>query len=235
MQAEELLKALREALPASDLKMKGWVNYSGLDVLQLSKGGYYLMGLNPALDSSNLVLADLQPTQSSAWSAFTDVCWQKRHSGGNCEHKLVRHQKQVVSLANLLGLPVNEVFGTNAIFFESCGGDELLRIALERVWLPHWRIHQKFLTEMRPKMIICLGHGLFSSFGLLKLVAEKWELLRPANALKPKRWDACDAVLPLAERDTLQVRIVALPHPSRNGDLASSFAAYAQECSPRRN
>jgi hypothetical protein len=238
MKSEELKDLLHQHLDLIDLEKPGWVNYSGLDVLSESEGGTYVMGINPGVDDSNKMLSEYQPTQSSNWSAFVDVCW-KRHDGGICHHLEVtptRVQQDVIQLAIKLGVPVQKVFATSAIFVATNNVGQLSRTGIIRLWDQCWVIHQSFLAEMRPKTIISLGNGLFSAFELLKAKALDWKAM---PGLRDKscgvfRWKAVVASFPLTDGSLKPVTVIGLPHPSwrhRFGSLAENFEMYEESAS----
>ena len=223
MKSDDLRRALRAIFTPDELMMPGWITYSGLDVLKNQMGGFYLMGLNPAVDDSNVLLGDCVPEQSATWSAFTDLCW-KKHRGKECTHiELNPYQMRVLALAKALGIPINEIFATNAIFVASKNADELGALSSDLMWNKCWKIHQRFLAEMQPANIICLGDDCFA---LLESRAGEWKNVTPPTG---SRWKAADATLPLFAGEALAVRVVRLPHPSwahANGSAADAYRDY---------
>ena len=61
MKSDDLRRALRAIFTPDELMMPGWITYSGLDVLKNQMCGFYLMGLNPAVERLECPAGRLRP------------------------------------------------------------------------------------------------------------------------------------------------------------------------------
>ena len=203
------------------LNCKGWIPYSGLSAL--AKGDYYLMGLNPAIDDSIIPLGHAK-FNDGKWSAYKNQCWRK-HNGGQCDHieqmpdeKGVvkapsRHQKEILALAEVLGIEIEMIFSANAVFIATATGTELKNIST--IWNACWPIHQEFLSVVLPRWVICLGNGENqSSYSLLKQKNIDATQERKSGGPKFHRWKWFDGTFPLGMCRQHRCTVVGLPHPS---------------------
>lgn len=203
---------------------RGWLLYSGLDTLRAGK--YYVLGLNPAEDPANEQLS-CATIFNNRWSAYKNQCW--RCPRDKCVHvtesgkldpaTLKPHQKRVIKLLEALGCQPEDVFATNAIFVESRTAEEI-RKRRGVLWGASWSVHRWFLSIVRPQVIICLGiQKDFSSFSLLREKSASWETLFDSTQYREGK--VARASLHIGHRDSLDVRIFGVPHPSWPGlDLA---------------
>lgn len=202
-----ILSAIRKYL-GDDADKSGAVLYNGWDTLR-SNNGLYIMGFNPGgapNDSKSMIdyLNELKDNHCS----YEDECWYCSVDCRNAKHFGQKpHQKRVKELAQILGHDVRKSFATNAIFVRSKKQDDLK--ASLKLFEKCWKIHQIFLSIIRPKIILCLGNGERSSaFALLKAKFRDNEIT--SGGVKE-----FIGKMPMADGKVLEVRIVGVRHPSR--------------------
>ena len=188
----------------------GQLLYSGIETLR--PGKYYIVGLNPRPDNSNRVLSKI-PLGLRGWSAYTCQCWyqghthHKKHSAflhcGDKKHNHANedtapcvgagaesHQRTVFGLLRQLTegteLALHGVFATNMYFVQTRNTAEL-KEKLGKDFLKFWQIHRRFLREVKPKFVICLGYGDdYSAFSLMRQRATGSPKTYESKA--PDRW-----------------------------------------------
>lgn len=194
----------------------------------IAPGKIYVMGINPGGDpkvitasiSENFVPAD-------GASAYTDECWNKQCGDDPaCEHManglvrpdaLVRHQRNMIALAQMLGhetpatLPsANAIFGRStrlATLEEQTGVDAW------RWWQGCWPVHQALLKIVRPAAIITLGYGMnTSAFGFLAALAKPAAIERLGDQNR-RGGKTFNCRLDLGG-STLETCVIGVPHPS---------------------
>lgn len=207
----------------------GQVFYSGRQTLE-GKSGFYLMGLNPGGDpcDPDLKIKTIEKSLTSwleeapGWSEYLDEDWGKRKADPKKNPGNSRHQKRVRSFCtNCLGEPdVRNVFSANAIFKRTKTGEGLLKDPeWDRIC---WQVHQLLFLKVRPKYIICLGHGPGSSFERLKSkqcleVVGSCEKAFPGPSGKKNfyiRWFKAAKIQKQAPGLESLVRVIGVPHPS---------------------
>jgi len=209
-------KYLREYADCS-----GSVLYSGLDTL--TAADFYFIGLNPGDSSGEDRLID-HTIHPANWSAYTCQCWQRGCNEDDCAHKsggkvleryATRHQRRVQQLARSLGQSPEQIFATNCIFVRSPSTRELMKDAESRkkayeLWNCCWPVHAKFLSEVKPKLVVCLGNGTeFTSFGLLHRKSNTPEILESGSTFRDGRYFKAQFNLGFDEP-----WIYGVPHPS---------------------
>lgn len=222
--AERIVGIIRATMPSSMYEKSGAVLYSGTDTLRA--GFAYLMGLNPGGSPSAIRTSIIETiNERAAYSSYTHECW--RACPPRCEHiaadgrvnpeGLVRHQKNVISLAGILGTTPEQLFSANAVFARSTKLATLrgqTGISLDQWWNHCWAAHKRFLAIVRPRLILTLGYGASSSaFGLLMREFGVRRAKRIGDEDRRGGW-VFDAPLALSEGDVLQLRIIGVPHPS---------------------
>ena len=235
-----LLLDIRKEL-ADYLHRSGSIFYTGRQAMR--KGDFYLMGLNPGGDPGIMKeetieksLTDWRRREPEEWSEYKDVDWGKKKSDPKYENPgNSRHQKRVrSSCTNCLGEPdVRNVFSANAIFERTRKGDHLPKgTSLEHVC---WQVHQLLFLKVQPKYIICLGHGLDSSFDRLKsekclavgdFCEEAFKMPNGTRNFYIRWFEAAKIQNPLPGLERL-VRIIGVPHPSWF-DLGADW--FSQAC-----
>jgi hypothetical protein len=169
-------------------------------------------GLNPRPDNSNRRLRRI-PLKLTHWSAYTCQCWNQNHSHHkahpaflHCAYKEHDHANEDTSACDDAGkdkhqirvrrlleqltdgteLTLYDVFATNIFFVETKDTREL-RQEFEGNLPEYWHIHRRFLREVKPKYVVCLGYDAdFSAFSLmLKLATSSSEVF---ESEAPNRW-----------------------------------------------
>jgi hypothetical protein len=210
-------------LTPGDQEENGCTLYSGLDTL--CKGDFYFLGLNPAVDKSNVRINRIQ-YREGPWSAYLDQCWRCAQAGERlCEHynntgSLLSpkpHQKRVVRLMAKLGAEPRKVMATNCIFLESTDAKSL-DSRTQELWERHWPIHQSLLDLIRPKIIVCLGLNKSGGSPYWLIQQKILPLQRPIeskhNGVVVAR--SYEGHVPIKDSDQyFSVRVMAVRHPSR--------------------
>lgn len=208
--SEHLSGLIEKILGPTVCSQSGGILYSSLSTLR--RGTLYLMGLNPGgdpIDIRETIGEDIKKltNRPSNWSAYTDEPW-----GADSGER--PHQKRVVEICRLLGQDVREVFATNAIFVRTPDA-AALKNRYNELKDRCFKVHQYFLSIVRPKTIICLGNGSFSSFSILKEWLNVREHHNYGRSFRDGKW--FDSTIRLEHLPYLQFRcrIIGLPHPSR--------------------
>ncbi len=225
----------------------GSVLYSGIDTL--APGPFYLMGLNPGgapTEGTSSIASSIHERRN--WSAYTHDCWVSDcaepapcshldQDGRVKEAHLARHQRHVGKLISALGAKPEEIFATNAIFARS-KDEETIKSVVGGMgswdwWEACWKVHQQFLSEVRPRWIITLGKGFGTT--AFAFLMHKGEVKRGQvrafgdDSETDGRWFT--AKLPLdADGANLKVRVLGMPHPSYyaiSDGLAETLRAQA--------
>ena len=242
-----LFKATLDKSRKPILGESGQVFYSGWQTLE-GKNGFYLMGLNPGGDPCDpeLQIETIEKSLSDwlrrepEWSEYCDVDWGRRKLDPKEENRgNSRHQKRVKSFCtNCLGEhDVRNIFAANAIFERTKKGDHLPKgTSLDLIC---WQVHQLLFLSVRPKFIICLGHGPGSSFERLKSkqwlkVVDSCEKAFSGPSGKKNfyiRWfEATKIQNPTPGLERL-VRVIGVPHPSWF-DLSADWFSEAWKTLP---
>jgi hypothetical protein len=189
----------------------------------------YIMGINPGGDPRRIttpIIDLLAPIDGT--SAYTHDCWQPNcddpekcsHIGPNgavLSDSLVKHQKNMIALAEALGATPSTILSANAIFGRSSRIGRLRDESghsIKEWWEVCWPVHQEMLSIVRPKIIVTLGYGVASSaFGLLHAQAGRptW---RPFDDEGPRGGWIFEACLSLPAKGTLETSVIGVPHPS---------------------
>jgi uracil-DNA glycosylase len=121
------------------------------------------------------------------------------------------HQRRVRQIAEMLGLNIRDVFATNAVFLRSIVAEH---IPIPELFDECWPVHQRFLSIVKPSLVLCLGNGDGSSFCLLRTKAIA---LPPVTEIGAGFRDGrfYDATFRVNDGTTLGCRVLGLPHPSR--------------------
>jgi hypothetical protein len=158
-----LLQEIRKELEPV-LKKSGTVFYSGRQTL--GNGNFYLMGLNPGGDpSEDTIGASLEKWEEYRpdWSAYIHDHWTKTLGNeGNAQH-----QRNVRYLCEeVLNESSTNMFSANAVFLRS---QNFSKLEISGEFLSQcWKLHVRFLREVKPRVLICLGNGPESSFDLVR-------------------------------------------------------------------
>ncbi len=228
MTESEIAELIRSNMAEEFYSKPGAVLYSPASSLR--PGKIFIMGLNPGgnpVHIPNPMIDVNAPDQS----VYTHDCWQPDCEGPkHCSHVdangkvqekyLVKHQRNMIALADTLGIMPSEIFSANAIFARSTSKDELRAqtgLGMWEWWEICWSVHQHFLAIVRPKIIVTLGYGENSSaFGLLRSKAGS-----PAKSFLiengPRSGPNFEARFDLGESDDLNTRVIGIPHPSWYG------------------
>lgn len=213
-----LLLEIKEEL-APYLGLSGAVFYAGRQAMK--RGSYYFMGLNPGgdpYDEAELLLGESLSKwekEKPDWSAYTHENWTKRRSQEGAH----QHQQNIHYLCKqVLDEEIANVFSANAIFLRSKNSSKL---NIPGEFLAQCcKLHSRFLREVKPRVVICLGNGPGSSFEH----AYKW--FGSASRIETAfcgyrgkgrafiRWFDSPAAGELSQNNN-SLRIIGLPHPSR--------------------
>lgn len=220
---------IEQAMPAEMQSKSGGVMLSGTDTLR--SGFAYIMGLNPGGDPKaeghqRSIIDSVHDRQR--FSCYRNECWQTSCNApeGLCGHMLdgevrpeflVKHQRNARAIADALGQDVTEIFSANAIFARSTSRATIhsqTGCTMEEWWRACWPVHQHFLAEVRPRVIISLGYGATSSAcGLLWQEAGKPPWRRFGDESRRGGW-AFDATFELSDGTSIKPVVVGVPHPS---------------------
>lgn len=187
----------------------GAVLYSGADTLR--QGDIYLVGYNPggAEERETIAgsLATLRPTGND---------WCNPWGAGD---QFLPIQLRVHSVFRALEVDPASVFTTNAIFVRS-GRTGSLKDPWELWWAHCWRVHQLFLSVVRPRLIVCLGNPCTSD--LLQTPIRKqgaqyeraWDKSNEAQLSNGTKW-VPSVPFDLGDSTRHVCHVLALPHPSQ--------------------
>lgn len=214
---KDLLQEIRKELEPV-LKKSGTVFYSGRQTL--GNGNFYLMGLNPGGDPGDLsegtIGASLDKWEEYRpdWSAYIHDNWTKTLGNeGNAQH-----QRNVRYLCEeVLNESSANVFSANAIFLRS---QDFSKLEISGQFLSQYcKLHVRFLREVKPRVLICLGNGPGSSFDLVReWIGGKLDVKSEPCGFRGRarvfvRWVDANAQVGLFG-GTRSLRILGVPHPS---------------------
>ena len=251
---EQIAAWVRDALPRF-LDVSGSV--IGVSAAAVRPGPFYIMGLNPGGDPSEISsrIGDPIPERALGWSVFTHDCWYDHCTGcpGSSgelvpDSHVTVHQRRVIELHRALGRPVGSIVTTNAVFARSQDEERMHSQTARGAWdwwKDCWPVHQRLLSVVRPHVIVALGKGTGTSayaflrdeaWGLEKRSARKLgrKAVRPEdaplpdNALTSARTFLGGLPLQADDLDVLQVRVVGVPHPSRWPTNSAALDAIAK-------
>ena len=249
MTRDELAAIVSERLNPALRDKSGGVMLSGPTTI--APGRFYVMGLNPGGNPATLTATigqNLAPPDGA--SCYTDECWNKQCGDDPaCEHlqdgrvrpeAYVRHQRNMISLAKMLGHATPASLpSANAIFGRSTSLATLMHqsgIDAGTWWRGCWPVHQALLEVVRPAAIITLGYGMnTSAFGFLARIAGSVAIEKIGVSRRDGKAFTCN--LDLGE-SRLKTCVIGVPHPSyhASGDLladelraqAAAPATFAQ-------
>lgn len=247
MTVEDVQALVQEKLKDGLADESGSVLYSGIDTL--APGPFYLMGLNPggvSAPGTSSIASSIH--ERRVWSAYTQDCWMPGcaepapcshldQDGRVKKHHLAKHQKNVGKLVSALGPTPEEIFATNAIFARS-KDEKSIKSIIGGLgpwdwWEACWKVHQQFLSKVRPRWIITLGKGFGTTafaFLMHKGEVKRWHV-RAFGDDSETDGRCFTAELPLdADGATLKVRVLGMPHPSYyaiSDGLAETLRAQA--------
>jgi hypothetical protein len=256
----ELKELLERHLGEHYRSAVGQILYSGIETL--SPGTYYVVGLNPRPDNSNRVLNEI-PLELRRWSAYTCQCWDREHrhhrehpaflhcrghdhsdcKTNPCDNSASDiHQRRVFGLLKQLteGTEINplDVFATNIFFVQTEDSDEL-KDKYEHEFSNFWEIHRRFLREVKPSYVICLGYGDdFSAFSLMH--RQKTNVARITDSETPHRWKNDPHIkwfhgeYSLDDGTTLCTRVAGIFHPSYRSIPTTVRTLLEQIPAPKR-
>ena len=134
------------------------------------------------------------------------------------------HQMRVCDFCEkLLRQDVRTIFSANILFVRTSKGGDLPCKGTEEygtLLTDCWNVHQRFLSIVRPKLIVCLGNGRDSAFSKLKdqlKVLPKDEKSQDFQSPKRRRkfyirW--FDMSIKPGSGQEFNFRVVGVPHPS---------------------
>lgn len=225
MTIEEVADIIRRNMAPELYAKPGAVLLSGANTLKPAP--VYVMGLNPGGDPALIpkpIIDAIAPPNGT--SGYTHDCWQPRCADPQpCRHveldgtirkdALVRHQRNMISLAGALGSTPASLFSANAVFARSTSRATLRQqsgLGLGEWWRTCWRIHHAFIAIVRPRIIVTLGYGEGSSaFGLLREQAGSPTVAKLTSPTERGGW-CFDATL--LAGSSLRATIIGAPHPS---------------------
>lgn len=206
---DEVILVVKQHL-GEDAQKPGAVLYNGWDTLRPSNDGLYIMGFNPGGDSETSVIKSLEELNDK-YCSYEDECWgckidcqQRDHYGKH------RHQRNVRELAMILGRSVRCVFSANAIFIRSKTQGDLKECP--KLFEKCWPIHKRFLSIVKPRIILCLGN---------KEDLSAFALLREMLAIEPNQVRRCGHVkafssaIAVSDRETINSHVIGVRHPSQ--------------------
>lgn len=151
--------------------------YYSHPLISLKPGDVYFIGLNPAGRPSDgaydiVDFKHILNNNRCNWNAYYCDDWGTGNPG---DAKLQKRAKNL--LAYVLGIlgpnkeivdeNIRKIFCTNISFFRSENSKVLKKYGKDHY--DCWRWHEKFLTEVKPKLILCIGNSeTFSSYSYLK-------------------------------------------------------------------
>jgi len=142
-----------QKMPPHYLKRWGRFLYSSVNTI--ARGDIYLLGLNPAGESSNqedYFERDIANLPTRKINAFTDEAWARGRPYKIGCYPLQLRVKWL--LTELVG-DVASVCASNLVFFGSNNGTDI-----KKAWIDDcWRVHDKMLQIIKPRLIITFGNG----------------------------------------------------------------------------
>ena len=218
---KDLLKDKKKYLGDKDiLDTRGEIFYSSYATLINSK--VYIVGFNPSKEVKNpwtikdeLETEDkIKERENPNWSAY-DADWTGRAK---------TFQERSKIFIDAMGIPYKKVFATNA-FFETTDSSIEINNSHFEIYYP---IHDLFISQIKPKVIICIGYGEPSSFSLLKNAFQKDKNKKTTeietyncpccNCVKYKYFDVCD------DKGNHKYRVFGILHFSWNNKENIQFA-----------
>lgn len=231
---------LLDQMPGNFAALPGEVFSTGM--LSLARGAFYLVGLNPGCGSSYPTIRNHVANWSlDSYSAFLNQCWGKRcwnvdcyalQAGANCNcpRGTARHQKAVQKIIERAqpGADPRSVFATNAIFAKSDSADSFrqeTRLSLTKAFDACWPIHQFFLSQVRPRVILSLGYAEdASAFSFFRGKANEVGSIYCHPAVPGRKFPSfkwADVKFRLGEEDVATL-VVGIRHPSYVRDAADT-------------
>lgn len=223
----ELIDSVKTLMPPHLYQKAGAILITGIDTLKPANA--YVMGLNPGGHPKKLhktIIDTIAPPDGT--SCYTHECWQPactevqpcRHldkNGTTRPEFLVRHQRNMISLASALDATPATLFSANAVFGRSTKRATLREqtsLGLAEWWEACWPVHQRFLAIVRPRILVTLGYGETSSaFGLLRDKAGSPRIAQLSDEGRRSGW-MFETTLELARKEYLETVVVGVPHPS---------------------
>jgi hypothetical protein len=116
------------------------------------------------------------------------------------------------------------VFATNAIFAKSDSAVSFLKetgLSLKKAFDACWPMHQFFLSQVRPRVILCLGYDAFSLFkGTGSLVGCDGSHSVHGRKFPSFKW--AEMKFNLGDEDNISTLVVGIRHPSYVPDAANT-------------
>jgi hypothetical protein len=171
------------------------------------------MGFNPGGDDKTSVIESLDNLTEN-YCSYVDECW-RNCCEENCQQRdhygKHRHQRNVRELAMLLGRSIRCVFAANAIFIRSKTQSDLQE-SPKQLFEKCWPIHQRFLSIVKPRVILCLGNKEdLSAFALLR---ERLEI-KPNQIQSHGYVKMFSSSITVSDGETINSHIIGVRHPSR--------------------
>jgi hypothetical protein len=211
---DEIISEVKQHL-GEDASKSGDVLYNGWDTLCPSNDGLYIMGFNPGGDPAKIdesILQSLEKLEDN-YCSYEDACWRKS-CPNDCRNEnhfgQSLHQNRVKQLAKVFDYEIGEVFAANAIFIRSKTQGHL-RESLD-LFKKCWLIHKRFLSIVKPRIILCLGN---------KEDMSAFALLREMLAIEPNQVRRCGHVkafssaIAVSDRETINSHVIGVRHPSQ--------------------
>lgn len=193
----------------SILDQPGALLYSAVDTL--SRGDYYIIGVNPGGVGGTHTIADaLRELPKKVGNSYLDECWAP--GGRELEAGESPLQRRVKYLASLLPgaaeNPLNSICATNLVFTQTRAVRDLDFHKLADVC---WPVHEDMLAIVSPRLILAFGNSALSPYTVMKdRLGARNEQCRPSGH---GHWQ-----LRMAEVDLPGGRkavLAGLPHLSR--------------------
>lgn len=154
--------------PANLLGKSGAVLYSRPETLR--PGDYYLLGLNPGGDASKTqTIKQRLDRPAEKWvNAYTEEAWS--NNNGEYLSGEAPLQRRLIWLMEALGTRLEDVCASNLIFVRT--PDAASIEDYEDLAEKCWKVHEKILDIVQPKIILTFGNGDVSPYRFLQGLAE---------------------------------------------------------------
>lgn len=184
---------------------KGCVLYSSISTLR--PGPIYVMGLNPGgnpSDDETTIGRSLETLPKYRDNSYLDESWSNHKKYEKGKHPI---QKNMRTLADVLGYDLRQICASNLIFLKSKDAHGSRFYELADLC---WRVHRLILDIIQPSTLIVFGIDNISPYSYLtKKIADKEPVSFPSGHGKL----SCYAFN--AEDETRHFKVIALPHFSR--------------------
>lgn len=167
---DDFFRFARQHLAAVGLMNKrGGLLYSGLHTL--APGAYYLLGFNPGGaehdPSAPTIEQDIETLRANMRrNAYVEECWGPHKKPGDAPF-----QRRVQTLAQLLGVQLQDICASNLIFCKSSRSSD---VPYPQYADKCWPVHERILEIVSPQCIVTIGNSeRWSAYSYLKALLLK--------------------------------------------------------------